>query len=347
MKFKFILMLFLLISIPMNVYSDDCPVSNNNICLIENNKCVSQPTQLNLSDTNISNYEIINSSPSVGGCTNCCRIKCANNATFTNGNCYCNSGYYQNGDVCKRCSTETNSKYPFSAVGSTSIDNCYLTLNAGKYVAEAGGGPIDCDMGYKCVGGDTIYYGGTTTTGGMTACNQGNEYQDKTGQSTCEICPGEGIYKGDDRTLGLEQCWKALEWGNATNGGRIDCYHSLKQDVASGTYNGEDNDNGCDSWEAKCEAGKYYNHQVEGSCEACEAGYYCEGYDGSGSKVNFGTGYGLTPCPVGNTSEGGSTVITNCYMRGGTKEDCNSNGNCTKFCDTVGCFYLPVSVSYQ
>jgi hypothetical protein len=33
-------------------------------------------------------------------------------------------------------------------------------------------------------------------------------------------------------------------------------------------------------------------------------------------------------------------------MRGGTKEECNSNCNCTKFCDKVGCFYLPVNVYY-
>jgi hypothetical protein len=295
----------------------------------------------------------------------------------------CNAGYYKTGSGTSATCIACPDTYPFSAVDSTSIDNCYLTLEAGEYVEFAASGPTDCAIGNKCEGGDTIYYGGTTTTGGMTACNQGNEYQDKTGRSTCEICPGEGNYEGNNRTLGLEQCWKALEWGNDTNGGRINCYHSLKQGAASGTYNGEDNNNGCDSWEAKCEVGKYYKHQVMGSCETCKAGYYCGGYGDSGGKVNFGTGYGLTPCPVGKTSDLGQKTLagdkgadgrfkdgqTGCYIKGSKDETGNNNdctckasgetrpacsgksegsdaGVCTKFCDSEGCFYLPVNVYY-
>ncbi len=55
----------------------------------------------------------------------------------------------------------------------------------------------------------------------------------------------------------------------------------------------------------------------------CPAGYYC-----NGGKQN--------PCPVGTTSNTGSSVREDCYYAGGASG--------TKFCDKHGCFNLPDGV---
>jgi len=58
---------------------------------------------------------------------------------------------------------------------------------------------------------------------------------------------------------------------------------------------------------------------------SCPKGYYCT-CNGSVSKKE--------PCPMGSTTDGtGKSKIDDCIMKRG------NNG--TKFCDEVGCFYLP------
>ena len=54
----------------------------------------------------------------------------------------------------------------------------------------------------------------------------------------------------------------------------------------------------------------------------CPAGYYC------GES-------GITKCPIGTTSNPGSTSIEKCFMKAGTDG--------TRFCDNNGCFFLPGS----
>ncbi len=54
--------------------------------------------------------------------------------------------------------------------------------------------------------------------------------------------------------------------------------------------------------------------------EKCRIGYYCSG----GVEK---------PCPKGSTSDAGASSINKCYIGGG-----ENNG--TKFCDSIGCFYL-------
>ena len=87
------------------------------------------------------------------------------------GNCAANS--YKSGNTCPTCSSGTDSKYTKSAVGTTSVNSCYLVTDAGKYVATAKAGQATCPAGSYCVGGTTIYYGTGTTTGGSATCSSG------------------------------------------------------------------------------------------------------------------------------------------------------------------------------
>jgi uncharacterized repeat protein (TIGR02543 family) len=119
--------------------------------------------------------------------------------------------------------------------------------------------------------------------------------------------------------------------------------------------------------------GKYCPGGNQTSETACPAGYYCPGATApSGCDPATSSYDGRCKCPVGKTSLIGeryenranhnnntlnsckenSTSTSNiackgCYIKGGTPAICGTNGeHCTKFCDTVGCFYLPVNVYY-
>ncbi|MBO5834202.1 MAG: hypothetical protein J6R22_04595, partial [Alphaproteobacteria bacterium] len=112
----------------------------------------------------------------------------------------CEAGYYCPGGELtpsttanvgrNSCSTDTGSKYTSSAASSYSIEQCYVTVVAGKYVAEATKGQVDCAEGNYCAGGTTVYYGaaGGTTTGGMTECPAGSYCPAKASAAT--KCPG-------------------------------------------------------------------------------------------------------------------------------------------------------------
>jgi hypothetical protein len=80
-------------------------------------------------------------------------------------------------------------KYPNSAPGSTDLAACYLTTTAGKYVATAGAGEVDCAAGGACPGGVKVYYSGT---GGRTACTAGTFAAAKA--ASCASCAGRAKY---------------------------------------------------------------------------------------------------------------------------------------------------------
>ena len=82
----------------------------------------------------------------------------------------CSANYYKSSNSCLTCSSGTDSKYTLSAVGTTSVNSCYLKTDAGKYVATKGAGQTACISPYYCKGGTTVYYGTGTTTGGNSNC---------------------------------------------------------------------------------------------------------------------------------------------------------------------------------
>ena len=90
----------------------------------------------------------------------------------------CAANSYCPGDnTTKNCSSQTSSKYTKSAAGSTSINDCYLTLTAGQYVATAGAGATVCGANTWSTSTANIYYGGTvsgrSTTSSCTSCTSG------------------------------------------------------------------------------------------------------------------------------------------------------------------------------
>ena len=89
--------------------------------------------------------------------------------------------------------------YTNSATGSSSINDCYLTLTNAKMVNVVNGGMVDCVAGYYCDnGGRNIYYdeNGTErgltdsrpTIGGGEACARGS-ISGSTGWEICRPCP--------------------------------------------------------------------------------------------------------------------------------------------------------------
>ena len=91
------------------------------------------------------------------------------------------------------------SAYSNSASGSSSINDCYLTLTNAKMVNVVNGGMVDCVAGYYCDnGGRNIYYdeNGTErgltdsrpTIGGGEACARGS-ISGSTGWDICRPCP--------------------------------------------------------------------------------------------------------------------------------------------------------------
>ena len=109
----------------------------------------------------------------------------------------CSAGNYCPGDnTSVSCSTATNGKYPNSAAGATSINDCYLTLTPGNYVATAGAGAVQCVANSYCDSTANIYYGGThsashMTTGGSTTCTSGTDgkyTQSAAGTATVDDC---------------------------------------------------------------------------------------------------------------------------------------------------------------
>jgi uncharacterized repeat protein (TIGR02543 family) len=73
------------------------------------------------------------------------------------------------------CTSATSNKYTKSAAGSTSINDCYLTLAAGQRVATAGAGASVCGSNTYSTSTANIYYGGTSTSSHPTT-------------SSCESC---------------------------------------------------------------------------------------------------------------------------------------------------------------
>ncbi|MDE6250095.1 MAG: hypothetical protein K2M34_00470 [Alphaproteobacteria bacterium] len=47
--------------------------------------------------------------------------------------------------------------YPYSKLGATSVSECYLITEPGKYVRDIGGAQIDCEPGSFCPGGAVVY----------------------------------------------------------------------------------------------------------------------------------------------------------------------------------------------
>ncbi|MBQ8256121.1 MAG: hypothetical protein IJY99_04130 [Alphaproteobacteria bacterium] len=118
------------------------------------------------------------------------------------------------------------------------------------------------------------------------------------------------------------------------------------------TYKWTDNLDLYPIWKQKiidCDPGYYLNNANE-ACFVCPAGYYCPGVSDGTIDAEDPKDIGLSPCPLGSTSDANSDAITDCYLKPAVKcgassdaiTDCYSG---TKFCgaSTGDCIYMPVS----
>ncbi|MBO4672378.1 MAG: hypothetical protein J5608_01860, partial [Alphaproteobacteria bacterium] len=83
----------------------------------------------------------------------------------------CRSSYYLSSGSCPSCSDLASGFYPNSANNnSTGAGACYLTTDAGKYVAVANNNQTTCPVNNYCPANVQVYYGQTSTP---TACATG------------------------------------------------------------------------------------------------------------------------------------------------------------------------------
>jgi len=170
----------------------------------------------------------------------------------------CAANSYKSGNTCPTCSSGTSSKYSKSAVGTTSVNSCYLTTTAGKYVATAKEGEVDCPANSYCVGGSTIYYGTGATTGGSATCSSGtgNKYtksaakSSKVGQCYLTLTSGKQVASAG---AGVTDCTAGRY---CTSTGNI--YYNT--DGGTATYTG-----------GQCVVGSYSGAGAS-ACTACGAG---------------------------------------------------------------------------
>lgn len=66
----------------------------------------------------------------------------------------CPSGRFENNGTCQKCPDS----YPYSDVGATEIQSCYLITDAGKYVKTPNAGQTQCGVGTDCPGEMRVYY---------------------------------------------------------------------------------------------------------------------------------------------------------------------------------------------
>lgn len=99
-------------------YTCDCATGADNNCQCTNNSSYDQTN--NKCICNNSNFP--NSSTDENGVVFC--SACHQNATYAEGACKCNKGYYGNGNTCTACPYGTT-----SAVGSIDVSNCQMTTN--------------------------------------------------------------------------------------------------------------------------------------------------------------------------------------------------------------------------
>ena len=126
------------------------------------------------------------------------------------------------------CGLATSYTYPESASGSSSINDCYLTLSAGQWVERPGRGAESCSAGAYCdYNGQKIYYSTSDcltplesqfpTCTPLEACVQGS--YSVAGASACTACQNGTTTSGTGSTSCDATCTGAegtATWANAT-----------------------------------------------------------------------------------------------------------------------------------
>ena len=254
------------------------------------------------------------------------------------------------------CTVSTGTLYTNSASGSSSINDCYLTLTNAKMVNVVNGGKVDCVAGYYCDnGGRNIYYdeNGTErgltdsrpTIGGGEACARGSTSM----ATTCRACQEGLTTSGTGSTNCDVTCSNAdnvTKWNTATWQENYVSNHCSIKACAAG-YKLENNK--CVLLTIHCSAGEYLPANST-TCSPCKTGNYCGGGDFNYS----GNDQGLNPCPPAYpNSDAGAMEILECYgpetLRPwtGTQNPCTLPSGCNSVtceeCKRDSCKYIAYS----
>ena len=231
------------------------------------------------------------------------------------------------------CSELTGGVYTKSAAQTGTVDNCYLTTTAGKYVATAGQGEVDCLSGGYCAGGVDVK---RTGTGGREAC-PADYAMSGTGASEINQCyancamyshatqmAGKDFYGTGVDTCEAVACETGFVLANGTCGScpaNSVCdpnYDGGKPHTCSELTNGKytlslENSSSIDACYTITTPGKYVAVAGQGEV-ACKVGDYCLG----GAKVMYTATGGNSACSAfgaGYSSDVGASEETQCYQR--------------------------------
>ena len=214
----------------------------------------------------------------------------------------CPTGSYCPGKTCSGVSLVTGatsacglsgcqSPYSNSASGSSSINDCYLTLNNGEAVEGVNGGKFECRSGYYCDnGGRKIYYDANNEERGLTdsrptvapgtACARGS-YSGYSA-SSCDACQDGATTSG----TGLDYCdaecsnyanvetWVKPTWtpNYVSNSCKIASCVACTKGTGVASCSASIENNAC-KYTATCASG-YKNPTCNGSSCSCEVGSY-------------------------------------------------------------------------
>ena len=200
------------------------------------------------------------------------------------------------------------SSYSNSASGSSSINDCYLTLSTTKMVGVVNGGMVDCAAGYYCVnGGRNIYYDSNNeergltdsrpTIGGGEACARGS-ISGSTGWDICRPCPngttspGTGTSNPSGCNITCSNSANVATWVTPTwtpnyvsNLCKIDSCVACTKGTGVASCSASVVNNTC-TYTATCASG-YKNPTCNGSSCSCEISTYTVTLN---ATANGGTG---------------------------------------------------------
>gem|GEM_PF-1904010 len=248
------------------------------------------------------------------------------------------------------CSSNTGMLYSNSAAGSSSINDCYLTLADDESVETVNRGTSYCQAGYYCGnGGRRIYYDADNeerdltdsrpTIAPSTACARGSYSDDMA--TSCEVCPNGTTTSGTGSDYCDVTCsnsanvatWVTPEWtpNYVSNSCKVASCVACTKGTGVASCTASTDGNKC-TYTATCSSG-YKNPTCNGtscsctldsvtcaagqylpkgatSCATCPAGYKCP----SSSKtytVSTTTDQGNTACS-GSTEYQDTTGQTSC-----------------------------------
>ncbi len=241
----------------------------------------------------------------------------------------CTAGNYCDGTgTVTSCSTATNGKYPHSEAGASSINDCYLTTTAGKYVATAGAGEVQCVANDYCAGGVNVYYGGTHSTihptkGGNASCSSGtdNKYNySEAGTSTVNNCyltlttgkyvatAGAGMTNCAANNYSDDTTTKVYYGGTASSSHPTTSSCAACSTLGGGLYNKSAAGSASTGCYVTTTAGKYIIANTDTAQTTCPVKKYCE------SATIYWPNVGqIADCPVADATTAMTSYPSNYY----------------------------------